>query len=119
MLTEYKFAWSKYYEGQPIYYAVKNDFTIFSSDNWETFFAETQCYCSDLKWLVNLYLTSEEGKEHHTPIYAHKYFSLMFTVGENKITIVDESEVTYYPSEDNPEARHWAGMATYNERNSY
>ena len=118
MITEYKFAWKKYHDSKPVYYAVKNDFTIFSSDNWEVFFAETQCYCSDLKWLYNLYLTSEEGKDDKKPVYAHKYFSLMFTVGKDKITIVDESEVTYYEKEKDPEDAYYEAAVTYNERNN-
>lgn len=113
------FAWSVYVNDSsplgfhPVYFAVASDLTIYSNDNWEAFYAHTRCYCEHSKKIYcNGFLKSDEDAE----IFEHKSYRYPFIIVGNSIKPLKDSDITMYEIEHDPEARHWASVASSFER---
>lgn len=113
----YLFAWSSYLgtDHKATYFAVKSDYTIYISTNWEQFYKETNCYCEHSKTIFcDGFLTKNEDIE----LFVHKSFSKVFYTENNKLHIVSENEITYYEKERDTEAEYFSAVTIFNERNA-
>ncbi len=116
---KYLFAFSQYHtHAVPTYYAVCSDFSLFISNDWDAFYKETGLYCAHS---IKHALIGEYKPDEKFSIYTHASYTHLFVVDfeGGKIKLVSENEIEYYERESDPEAQYYAGVATYNERNSY
>lgn len=110
------FAWSQYVSDNSklgfkfVYYAVRADHSIFTSENWEEFYSITKLYCDKPKQLFcNGYLSKNKDIE----LFEHASFLTPFYTSDNKIVPVSESEITYYDYEADNEAPYFRNHCAY------
>ncbi len=111
------FAWSTYVDDKscslgfkPVYFGVRSDLSVYSSDNWNGFYLTTRCYCEHSKQLYcDGFLTANPDAE----IYEHKSYRFPFLFDGNKITPLKESDITLYPYEPDMEAPYFRNHCAY------
>lgn len=105
--VKYLFAWGVYnYGDKPTYYAVREDYDLFSSTNWDEFHKETKLYCEHS---VKLALVGEmpDGSD----ICTHASFNKLFVIQNDHIIIVNEGDYKPYEGDrSEPEDRVWSAM---------
>jgi len=113
----YLFAFSYYNYHTPVYAAVKADYSLFKSTNWEAFFKETKCYCDPLKMLCK----GEYKKDPDAEIYTNRSFSLPFIINSQRksITVLKDEDIEFYDHDVDPEAKYLNACASWMERDSY
>lgn len=97
--NKFMFAWSDYAKGKLTFHAVAEDLKIYSTTNWDTFFAKTNLYCQRKRNFTDGFLTKDEEARIHT----HERYMFNFIIKKNRIEIVSEEEITYYDIESEPE----------------
>lgn len=114
----YAFAWSEYTHNpfQAHYYAARYDGSVFHSTDWDVFFKETGHYTSKM-----VYQIGHPKKDEDREVYRNEYFNKPFSKIYKCEMVVGvkfwkEEELYYYSSEQDPEEKYWAAVATCAER---
>lgn len=113
---KYLFAFSQYHtHATPTYYAVRADFSLFISNDWDVFYKETGLYCAHRIKLFCEGEHKEDGKE----VYTHANYSPMFIVDWERgaITPISDNDIEFYERESDPEKTYFNACTVYAERN--